>query len=43
MGRTMTEKILVRGCGQKSVRPGEMEWWKVDGGMRVVILVARVE
>ena len=43
MGMTMTEKILARGFGQKSVRPVEIVWCKVDGAMMDDILGPRVE
>src|SRR5258708_23276057 len=33
MGRTMTEKILARGAGRDSVRPGDLVLAKVDFAM----------
>ena len=43
MGMTKTETILARGCGQKSVRPGEIVWCKGDGAMMADILGPRGE
>ena len=43
MGQTMSEKILARAAGRKSVKPGEILWVNVDRAMMDDILGPRVE